>query len=449
MTGRFWAWLEGSARGPFSIEELRGLAAFGPRLLLFPEGARGAESWAPAGVVPGLLPQEPRAGGLDVLVVDDDPGVRELVLTLLEGGGYAARAESSSERVVALARELRPRLIVLDVMMPGMDGVSACKALKRDPVAGASRVLVMSGRPETEERERVLRHGGDAFLGKPIDRRALLGVVEKLVGPPASEGGPSPRLTVVGAGGPRSGACLWLETSQDLVVLDAGAALARRRGDLASRESVTLLLTSCRPGHVEGLRAALEAAPRALFDIRAPDDPDLPLADFAARLIPPDRASRAKVAAAYEGPLSLGGAARARAIYSDAPGTSLLYRVELGGRAIAYCPNSEVPDPRSPKLGDFVAKLRELARGVDVLVHDARYAAGDFPGHVGEGHSSCEEAARLAAACGAKRLVLFGLDEAYGGSRAERLVEDCCLLAAEAGGDLEIGLVGDGESLSL
>ena len=78
-------------------------------------------------------PDEPRGPGSLVLVIDDDPTVRDLMRRTLEKEGFSLRYASGGEEGLRLARQLRPAVITLDVMMPGMDGWAVLSALKNDP----------------------------------------------------------------------------------------------------------------------------------------------------------------------------------------------------------------------------------------------------------------------------------------------------------------------------
>jgi two-component system, OmpR family, response regulator len=125
-----------------------------------------------------------------ILVVDDDPGIRDLLCGYLAQHGYrTAGVGSAAEMDRALARE-RPDLIVLDVMMPGEDGLSVCRRL-----AGAGPPVVMlSAMGEDTDRIVGLELGADDYLAKPCNPRELLARVRAVLRRPREEGadaGPS------------------------------------------------------------------------------------------------------------------------------------------------------------------------------------------------------------------------------------------------------------------
>lgn len=105
-----------------------------------------------------------------VLVVDDDLSVLELLARVLEREGYAVRTVANGAAALRLARELRPRLITLDVMMPSMDGWSVLTTLKADPATRAIPVVMIS---MVDDRQFGFALGAADFLTKPVDRERL------------------------------------------------------------------------------------------------------------------------------------------------------------------------------------------------------------------------------------------------------------------------------------
>jgi PAS domain S-box-containing protein len=113
-----------------------------------------------------------------VLVVDDDPAVVDLLSRNLAREGYRVRFALNGRDALALARELRPRLVTLDVMMPSMDGWSVLTALKADPVTRAIPVVMIS---IVEDKQLGFALGAADYLTKPIDRTQLAEILAKHV----------------------------------------------------------------------------------------------------------------------------------------------------------------------------------------------------------------------------------------------------------------------------
>ena len=113
------------------------------------------------------LPTEPPR----ILVVDDDPGSRDVAARMLEREGYCTRQADSGEECLRIVGEGGIDLILLDVMMPGMDGFEVCTAL-RD---GGSRipVILLTARDDLDTRLEGMHRGVSEFLTKPINRTEL------------------------------------------------------------------------------------------------------------------------------------------------------------------------------------------------------------------------------------------------------------------------------------
>ena len=117
------------------------------------------------------------AGKRAVLVADDDEAVRELVATILEEEGYAVRTAASGSEALSVARQERPAVVLMDVNMPGLDGLSACRRLRADERLAALPVVLMSSQPIAGDELRRCR--ADNFLPKPFDITELVDEVER------------------------------------------------------------------------------------------------------------------------------------------------------------------------------------------------------------------------------------------------------------------------------
>jgi CheY-like chemotaxis protein len=116
-----------------------------------------------------------------ILVADDDPVILRLLQVNLELEGYEALLAHHGEKAVEMARAEKPDLIILDIMMPRMDGYEAVRNLRADQRTRAIPVIFLSARAQPSDIERGKSYGVDDYLTKPFDPGELLEVVGRLV----------------------------------------------------------------------------------------------------------------------------------------------------------------------------------------------------------------------------------------------------------------------------
>ena len=125
-----------------------------------------------------------------VLVVDDDPVIADLVAFRLTRLGLDVSVETDGQAGLAAARELHPDLVVLDWMMPRMNGLEMCAALRADPDAALARtpVLLLTAKAQEPDLERGFAAGATDFVAKPFSTRELVSRVTAAL-PPGSVSG--------------------------------------------------------------------------------------------------------------------------------------------------------------------------------------------------------------------------------------------------------------------
>jgi len=129
-----------------------------------------------------------------ILVVDDEPSVTRNLKLNLESSGYDVFAENDAINALAAARIFRPDLILLDVIMPGMDGGDVAIRLRADPLFRDTPVIFLTGVVSNEETGgHEMVSGGEIFLAKPVDIEALIKCIEHAL----SRGTPLPRHALV------------------------------------------------------------------------------------------------------------------------------------------------------------------------------------------------------------------------------------------------------------
>ncbi len=117
-----------------------------------------------------------------ILVVDDDPKILYSMTLVLENAGYNVVQAQTGEEALAQAREHAPDLILLDVMLPALDGIEVCRRLKTDPATADCCVIFISGvRRRSEEQAEGLELGADGYIARPVSNRELLARVYVLL----------------------------------------------------------------------------------------------------------------------------------------------------------------------------------------------------------------------------------------------------------------------------
>jgi excisionase family DNA binding protein len=124
-------------------------------------------------------PAPRKAGGASVLVVDDDAPLREFIRANLEAEGYSVREAASASEGLAALDEEPPDLILLDVMMPQMDGWEMLRRVQERHGVDAIQVIMYSGK--LEEAGKAEESGAQAFIGKPFDPNKLLEATKQLL----------------------------------------------------------------------------------------------------------------------------------------------------------------------------------------------------------------------------------------------------------------------------
>ena len=119
-----------------------------------------------------------------VLVVEDTPVNMKLVGLLLDKAGYRVLKTDNAADGIAMAREHRPDLILMDVQLPGMDGLTATRLLKSEVATRHIRILALTAFAMKGDEEKMLAAGCDGYIAKPIDYRSFLAEVQRVLSLP-------------------------------------------------------------------------------------------------------------------------------------------------------------------------------------------------------------------------------------------------------------------------
>lgn len=117
--------------------------------------------------------------GEPILIVDDNPANLKLARMLLAGEGFEVCTAADAEEALVLLQSFRPRVILMDLQMPGMDGFELARRLKADPATRGIVVLALTAYAMKGDEERAREAGCDGYVSKPIDTRTLPALIAR------------------------------------------------------------------------------------------------------------------------------------------------------------------------------------------------------------------------------------------------------------------------------
>jgi len=119
-----------------------------------------------------------------ILIIEDNEKNRRLVRDVLQFKGYETIESETGEEGVELARSRQPALVLMDIQLPGIDGITALKRLREDPATRGIRVMAVTASAMTQDRQTILASGFDGYQSKPINVRSFLEAVQELLARP-------------------------------------------------------------------------------------------------------------------------------------------------------------------------------------------------------------------------------------------------------------------------
>lgn len=117
-----------------------------------------------------------------ILIVEDNPTNMTLAVHVLESAGYTVLTATDAEAGLALARDVLPHLILMDIQLPGMDGLAATAQLKGDDATRAIPVIALTALAMKGDEERIRAAGCDGYIGKPMRYKDLLATITAQLG---------------------------------------------------------------------------------------------------------------------------------------------------------------------------------------------------------------------------------------------------------------------------
>jgi len=117
-----------------------------------------------------------------ILIIEDNPANMKLASLLLLKAGHTVLCAVDAEAGLTLARGDQPDLILMDIQLPGMDGLAATALLKKDPATAAIPIIALTAHALASDREKAMEVGCDGYLAKPCEPRAVVAEVQRFLG---------------------------------------------------------------------------------------------------------------------------------------------------------------------------------------------------------------------------------------------------------------------------
>jgi DNA-binding response OmpR family regulator len=193
------------------------------------------------------------ADGRTALIVEDEPAIRDLLALHLTGAGFTVETATDGTTGLRLLQERPFALVVLDVMLPGLDGVSICQRVRAGGPNAAAAILMVTARTSEADKVRGLDSGADDYIAKPFGVRELLARVTAVTRRHGRAEAPPPDDDAVLVRGP-----LCIDSGKRIVTMARGSARAETI-ELTRQEFDVLHQLAVRPGRVFSRTALLEA----------------------------------------------------------------------------------------------------------------------------------------------------------------------------------------------
>lgn len=405
----------------------------------------------------------------EVIIVDDDPMAGELTKDLLSDEGWKVTLIDDSTKALEAIKNLKPKLVICDIMMPGIDGMELCRRIKTNPETKNIKVIILSGKSYEKEKQRALTLGAEYFITKPYDVQNLTKIVKEiLTGSTTTPSAPPPptlqkketpdflkpdlsencvKVTIYGLRGlgptipqthskyGRQTICATIETSTDIFILDAGSGIYNLGKELVSSKrfypNIWIFLSHFHLDNIIGLPYFEPLLyPEFNINIVGANDPERSLKDVIKSTLyssfsPIPSPPRAKISLyeVKEENYEISEDVKMGTMYSNHPTTTMIYLFNIKGIKIAYAPDSEIWE-EATALQDYNERLGRFSFGFDLLIHDAYYDSSDYLTSHHKGHSSLAIVTRFALKNKIKNLIPININPDYSDERIDAMLDE-------------------------
>ena len=366
---------------------------------------------------------------LKFFIVDDDPDIIKILAKFLETEGFIVSHSTSSVTALPEIIQQKPDCVLLDIMMPEMDGLELCKRLRSDRGLDAMKIVMVSGKAYKFDIKRAISFGADGYITKLVDRKKFMDQLQQII-----EGQielnfwgvrgtlPVPGEETVKYGGNTS--CVSLEFPKgDLFIFDAGSGIKvlsdRLMTDDRMGTKAKIFISHPHWDHINALPFFTPLyMPGRDFEICGPSHGDVNMHEMISAQMDgvyfpitiKEFGARVYFRNLKEETFEMEGI-KIKTMLLNHPGQCLGYRVEYNTRTICYITDNEL----YPKSNQFYSqayldKLTDFVMNTDALITDSTYTDEEYERKIGWGHSSIGQVVDLADRAGVKTLYLFHHD---------------------------------------
>jgi phosphoribosyl 1,2-cyclic phosphodiesterase len=403
-----------------------------------------------------------------ILLVDDDRCILQMCRDLLESAGYRTVCLEDGANLPATVASTEPALVLLDIMLPGTDGLTLCRQLRNGPAAYRGPIVIFSAKHYRADKRIAREVGANAFLEKPFAPDRLLDTVRDLLARKISvrfwgvRGSiPTASRDAVGYGGNTPCVEVRISGVEDIYILDAGTGL-RELGRSLRRPGAAvhgyLLFSHFHWDHIQGLPFFEPAYTVGnAFTLVGPAQPTADLLQILAGQMASvyfpvgleQFGARMEFQEIDEGSCRLGGI-QVDTLSSFHPGRALIFRISHAGKRLVYATDNELPLGWKAAGGDVAYQVERFIRffeDADLLIHDAQYTPEELSRRRGWGHSAWTDVLDLAISARVKQLTLFHHDPDHSDSVLDGIRSAALQRVAAAGVGITCDLAREGDLL--
>jgi len=362
-------------------------------------------------------------------IVDDDRIFIKALVKFLEAEGQTVLFNESSVGALPEIIEQKPNCVLLDMMMPEMDGLELLKRLRSEPDLDATKIVIISEKSYEFDRKRAFEFGADGYITKPIDSQEIASQLQRIIldsieltfwGVHGTL--PVPGDTTVKYGGNTS--CVSLEFSRgNLFIFDSGTGIKILSDHLMSEKrqfmEAKIFISHPHWDHINALPFFVPLyIPGNDFEICGPAQGDITVHDLISGQMDgvyfPIKIKEFGAGVHFrdlkEEEFDIDGI-KIKTMLLNHPGHCLGYRVKYKNRIVCYITDNELYPESSQFYNErYLNRLTEFVMDADALITDCTYTDKEYESKIGWGHSSISQVVDLAHRAGVKTLYLFHHD---------------------------------------